>query len=222
MKALKRTAITTAIVSSLVVSTQASAELEANIAAANNYIWRGVTQTNDQAAISGGLDYSSSGFYLGGWASNVDFGNDTANDTGYELDLYGGYGGEAGNFGYDVGYIYYAYPTQSNIDFSEIYFNGSVGLFSGGIAYQIDADATDENYIYINGAVDLELTPDYGLSLYIGNYDFDADGGDYTHFGASLSKGDFAVAVDKNDRDGGDSNTQLDDPRLTVSWSKTF
>jgi uncharacterized protein (TIGR02001 family) len=48
--------------------------VSANIGAVSNYIWRGVTQTGDQAAIQGGLDYGhESGFYLGTWASNVDF-----------------------------------------------------------------------------------------------------------------------------------------------------
>lgn len=55
----------------------------ANIGAVSNYIWRGVTQTQDGPAIQGGLDYAhSSGFYLGTWASNVDF-----NDEGDPQDV---------------------------------------------------------------------------------------------------------------------------------------
>ncbi|MBK1631971.1 hypothetical protein CKO31_14750 [Thiohalocapsa halophila] len=46
----------------------------ANIGAVSNYIWRGVTQTGDQAAIQGGLDVAhESGFYAGTWASNIDW-----------------------------------------------------------------------------------------------------------------------------------------------------
>jgi hypothetical protein len=46
----------------------------ANIGAVSNYMWRGVTQTGDQAAIQGGLDVShESGFYAGTWASNIDW-----------------------------------------------------------------------------------------------------------------------------------------------------
>jgi uncharacterized protein (TIGR02001 family) len=48
--------------------------ISANIGAVSNYIWRGVTQTGDQAAVQGGFDYAhESGFYAGTWASNVDF-----------------------------------------------------------------------------------------------------------------------------------------------------
>ena len=219
MHIVHKTLLASAILAGITASGQAVAELEGNIGLASNYIWRGVTQTDDQAAISGGLDYSASGFYVGTWASNVDFG-----DGGYELDGYLGYGGEVGDFGYDVGYIYYAYPSLEDSDFSEVYVNGSYSMFSLGVAYMVDSDATDQNYIYINGAVDLEISEEYGLSLYAGQYDWDGDdvgNGDdsYVHYGASLSKGDFAFAVDKNDIDDG-GNT--DDPRVTVSWSQTF
>jgi uncharacterized protein (TIGR02001 family) len=48
--------------------------VSANIGAVSNYIWRGVTQTGDQAAIQGGLDYGHvSGFYAGTWISNIDW-----------------------------------------------------------------------------------------------------------------------------------------------------
>ena len=64
---------------------QSMAEVYANVAASSNYFWRGITQTQDGAAVSGGIDYSNdSGFYAGTWVSNVDFGSKTS----YELDLY--------------------------------------------------------------------------------------------------------------------------------------
>ena len=57
----------------------------ANIGAVSNYIWRGVTQTGDQAAIQGGIDVShESGFYAGTWASNVDWDEGGSEEvTGY-------------------------------------------------------------------------------------------------------------------------------------------
>ena len=53
----------------------AQAELSANLGVQSNYYFRGITQTDDKAAVSGGIDYAhDSGFYLGTWLSNVDFG----------------------------------------------------------------------------------------------------------------------------------------------------
>jgi hypothetical protein len=51
--------------------------VSANIGAVSNYIWRGVTQTQDGAAVQGGLDVShESGFSAGVWASNIDWNNE--------------------------------------------------------------------------------------------------------------------------------------------------
>jgi uncharacterized protein (TIGR02001 family) len=63
---------------SLLTSAPAAAQdpwsFSANIGAVSNYIWRGVTQTGDQAAVQGGLDVAhESGFYAGTWASNIDW-----------------------------------------------------------------------------------------------------------------------------------------------------
>ena len=62
-------------------------ELTANAAAQSNYIWRGLTQTVNEAAVSGGIDYATdSGFYVGTWASNVSYAADDV--YSYEHDLY--------------------------------------------------------------------------------------------------------------------------------------
>ena len=43
-----------------------------NMALHSEYIFRGYTQTHNDPALSGGIDYEhSSGLYLGLWASNV-------------------------------------------------------------------------------------------------------------------------------------------------------
>ena len=75
-----------ALSTGLLLSGSALAEVTGNIGATSNYLWRGTTQTNDAAAVQGGIDYAhDSGFYAGTWVSNVDFGDETS----YELDLYG-------------------------------------------------------------------------------------------------------------------------------------
>ncbi len=56
--------------------------ISANIGVVSNYMWRGVTQTQDGAAVQGGLDFThSSGFYAGTWASNVDFNDEGASQA---------------------------------------------------------------------------------------------------------------------------------------------
>jgi uncharacterized protein (TIGR02001 family) len=87
-----------------------------NVGLYSQYIFRGLTQTNEEPALQGGFDYAhSGGFYAGTWGSNISWLRDFGAYTGggsLELDIYGGYKGTIGktDFGYDVGLLYYWYP----------------------------------------------------------------------------------------------------------------
>lgn len=206
----------------------AQAELSANIGATSNYLWRGVSQTDDGAAISGGVDWAhDSGFYLGTWASNIDWG---VGSSGAEVDFYGGFANEIGDFGYDAGLIYYYYPDSAydDSDFSELYLSGSWKFLSGGIAYTLHGDADSDapftdGDLYYHIAAGWDVAETWNLSGTIGHYDFDAGGDfDYTHYQADLTKsagdwGDVTFTVSQADEESGD-----DDTKFLVSWSKTF
>lgn len=217
MKAIfKHTLLASAVAVSTLVGSSAFAGASVNVGVTNNYIWRGVTQTDDAAAVSGGLDYDfGNGFSLGTWTSNVDFPGSAPKDKGYELDFYGAYGAKAGLLDYSVGFTHYAYPSHDDIDFTEV--NGSLGYgpLSLGVAYTAAADNdAAEGDIYYSLSGSTEIKPGLSLGATVGNYDFDA-GGDYTHYQLSLTKGDFSFAVDDNDTSGSD-------PRVTISWSKSM
>jgi len=229
----------------------ASAELSANIGATSNYLWRGVTQTDNGAAISGGIDYTNaSGFYAGVWASNVDFvdepefndptdptDDEYENNGQAELDLYLGFAGEAGSVGYDIGLIYYAYPLaedfggdEDELDFTEIYGSLSFGPVSGGVHYTVDTEAggDDSNWYYYLGA-SFDVAPTWSVGGTVGSYDFD-DGFDYKHAQLDLSKdagdfGTFTLTVSKvfdNDEDDDGEDVYDDDALVFVSWGKSF
>ncbi|MCS5589094.1 MAG: TorF family putative porin, partial [Candidatus Thioglobus sp.] len=100
--------------------TLSAAEVEFNGALSTDYIWRGMSQTGGEAALSGGLDVTSSkhGGYVGAWASGVDF----ESEANKEVDYYFGYTDEsARGVSFDVGYISYNYPTEGELKFEEIY-----------------------------------------------------------------------------------------------------
>lgn len=81
-----------------------------NLTVANDYRFRGLSQTFRQPTVQGGIDYShASGIYLGTWMSNVS-GLSYPNGAGLEMDLYGGYKASIGDVGLDVGYLKYYYP----------------------------------------------------------------------------------------------------------------
>lgn len=94
----------------------------ANVALTTNYMFRGITQTDNGPAIQGGFDYQYApvGFYAGAWASNVELAVpnspaiQTNNRASVELDYYGGFAGALANgVGWDIGGIYYSYPGQN-------------------------------------------------------------------------------------------------------------
>lgn len=86
----------------------------ANVGIYSQYVFRGLTQTNERPAIQGGCDYAhKSGFYAGTWLSNISWFSDTnpGNSSSLEWDLYGGYKRSwAGGVATDVGYLRYEYP----------------------------------------------------------------------------------------------------------------
>ena len=215
----------------------AESPLTANINVTNNYLFRGVTQTADQAAVQGGIDYAhSSGFYAGTWLSNVSATSDTSggggnfygNNGNYEQDLYAGFGFDAGPVGLDVGYIKYMYPVDSatKADYDEIYVNASWMMLSANVSYTVskeDKSITDKNDLYYSLGAEFDIKDGLMLGLLVGKYDFDGGtASDYTHYMVSLSKADFTFAFEKNNAKEASWWTGVDDNRFTVSWGKSF
>ena len=77
-KTLLRVAVAAALVTPMAVMAQAKAPespytFTGNVGLFNQYIFRGLTQTDGKPALQGGFDYvHASGFYAGVWGSNID------------------------------------------------------------------------------------------------------------------------------------------------------
>lgn len=182
-----------------------------------DYVWRGVSQSQENAALQGSFDFShESGFYAGIWGSSVDFTpkstpplEEDGADT--EIDLYVGFSRDfADKWNYDISAIRYAYPglnrDQSTItptnprgdkrDFSYNEFIGKLTYdewLTGTVAYSYDAFAAGEDSLYTALNASYE-TPWYGISVTgeVGYYDFSNfdEGADfnYVHYGLGLAK----------------------------------
>ena len=84
-----------------------------NVGLFSEYRFRGIAQTFGKPAIQGGFDYShSSGWYAGNWNSNVNEGAGFPAGN-LEMDFYGGWKNTWGDWGLDVGAIYYYYPGSN-------------------------------------------------------------------------------------------------------------
>ncbi|MDC9724425.1 MAG: TorF family putative porin [Gammaproteobacteria bacterium] len=191
----------------------------ANVALSSEYVWRGVGQSASDPAISGGFDVGhSSGLYAGIWGSNVDFDSDAS----VELDYYAGFSGDFGDSGvsFDIGGLYYDYPSEDELNFFEVYGFVSYSFLSAGVSYSMDlfdTEAEDDLYYQLDASYDVGSI---SLAAGVGRYDYDASASeDYTNWyiGASTELAGFGLDVTYHDTnlDGSDTDTVV----FTISKS---
>ena len=187
------------------LSFPAMAGISANVSFASDSIWRGMTQTSGDPAISGGFDFESdNGFYAGIWGSNVSF----SEGAGSELDVYFGYALETeAGIGIDISYVDFTYPGDSGLDFQEI----GIGLSYGDLGFGY--------YAGQDGA------PDYmDVSYAFG--DFSVSYGDYDTYGSNIllgygfSCGDYDCGLAYSDFSGDEDG--MDEDALVFSVSASF
>jgi uncharacterized protein (TIGR02001 family) len=90
----------------------ADTTLAFNVGAVSDYRYRGISQSQLEPAIQGGVDLGlPQGFYVGAWASTIKWIDAWGGDADVEVDLYGGWKGEVGaGLTLDVGALRYQYP----------------------------------------------------------------------------------------------------------------
>lgn len=212
-------ALATAMTAGLAATTTQAADIEvsASAAVANMYLWRGINlgsageTGNGVPAISGDLSVGVAGAYAGVWTSSGDA------EYGQEYDLYLGYGGETGDFSYDLSIWSYNYSDGGATD-ETFTRNSEVILGMGfmgaevGIYKQVGSDVDNDNMYYSLG---------YGISSFsglVGYTDVGARGGDYTHLDLTYAYNDnisFTVSkIIDVETDGLD-----EDPKVVVSYS---
>jgi uncharacterized protein (TIGR02001 family) len=169
-------------------SNAAFAQITANATMTNNYIWRGLTQSINQAAVQGGLDWASdSGFYAGTWASNVEYA--PGDPYSYEHDIYFGFSG-GDDITYDIGWLYYNYDSAANIDFSEIYGTIGIGGFSATAYILASTEAEEADYESAFGVTDADFG--FGKAYYLSfDYEFETASGLGIALHAGHHDGDF-------------------------------
>jgi len=208
-------------------------EWSANVGFSNNYIWRGLTQTINEGAISGGIDYANeSGFYIGTWASNVSYASDDV--YSYEHDIYGGFSGETGGVAWDIGYLYFNYDDEAQFDFGELYGSIGIGGFTLGINILADTEADEgpgqdfgfgeATYTYADYVV--EISDGLELGFHIGRHEgdfaeaFNGVPGSYVDYNISLSKNGFSFMITDTDLDDvGPDALDNDEIKFVVSYS---
>ena len=171
---------------SLPVTTSFAMESSAHAALTSNYVFRGLSSSNNGVAVQGGYDAKQSkedkGWFAGAFASTVG----DQGDKGLEIDGYGGWKGSFNQtLGYEVGAVLYKY-TDSNFanDATEVYAGVNyetayMKIFSGKM------DSGGGSYNYIDLGATFIVMKDIDLNVHYGRYS--SSGLDYNDLAASMS-----------------------------------
>jgi uncharacterized protein (TIGR02001 family) len=183
-----------------------------NIGAVTDYRYRGISQSKLHPAVQGGIDYAQGPFYVGTWASTIDWVKDAGKAVGadsgnapVEWDLYGGTKGDIikDSLSYDVGVLAYVYLGQkfhniglANPDTGEFYGALTYGVFTGKVSVSATnlfgvPKSKGSQYYDLSANFDLgsgfTLTPDVGYQNITGSVS-KAAGLSYTDYSATLGK----------------------------------
>jgi uncharacterized protein (TIGR02001 family) len=207
----------------------ANAEISSSWTATSDYSFRSFSQTATDPALQGSLDYAhESGWYIGGWASNIDFGPGI--DADIEFDVYTGFSGETeAGLGWDAGIVYYTYPSESDLNFFEIYTGLSYGMFSGKLWYSDEfAGEGGDSAFYIEAGMDIPVAESgFTVSLHAGysGGDFwdDVEYVDYS-VGVGYTLGNFDLGLTYVDQDGDEITGDVfnNEGRVIFAVSTTF
>lgn len=201
----------------VVYAEASSAEWGGSMTLVSDYRARGISQSGEQPAVQGWIEYShDSGFYAGWWGSNLDYyrsGDPFDNEERVEHDLYVGYFKQLSeHLSYDFTYYEYFLPgTKSDVDFSEISLGADYRNLRAVYWHTNDTFNTGEDYRYIEAGYKLALPMNFGLTFHAG-YSF-GNALDLAVFGFH-EYFDYSLTVDKSiaglDLSVGYSDTNID------------
>lgn len=194
MKVMKRlmgvAALATAATTAFASAANAEVTFTGNVALTSDYVFRGISQTQSDPAIQGGMDATTGIFYAGVWGSSLDFGSigGLAVDSGFELDLYAGVRPVFGPVTFDIGVIGYLYPGSDldflgvgDVNYWEIKAGASIapveGLTIGGALYyspEFTLGGGDSLYAELNAAY--TINEHIAVSGALGNQSVDTAG----------------------------------------------
>ncbi|HEY0504789.1 MAG TPA: TorF family putative porin [Lysobacter sp.] len=152
-----------------------AAELTGNAALTSDYVWRGTTQTQGDAAVQAGFKLAgASGFYGSVWGSNVEFAPDTHASS--ELDFTVGWAGELSpDWALDVNVLRYQYPSTT-VDLNWTELNGTLtyaGNYWLSMGWSPEALGSDEGGVYTQLGARFPIDDAFRIEAAAGYYALD-------------------------------------------------
>ena len=202
----------------------AQPEVSANVGVVTDYRYRGVSLSDRDPALQGGVDVEfESGWSFGTWASTIDEGP----GEGVEVDIYGGYSTSVAGFDLSITGLAYLYPASEFTDYVEV--TGSVGHTIGPVTAELQIAYAPEVFdnpvdnLYLGAQIEvavpttpltLRLRGGYEDGFYDSKWDWEA--------GLSYTRGFFTVSASYVDTDSGDVLGRIAEGGFVGTLQATF
>ena len=194
-----------------------------NAGVVTDYRYRGITQSRNEAAVQGGVDYAhKSGFYVGAWASTIKWIADYSYDVStrqksgtdisgnVELDVYGGYKFDlTKDMSMDVGFLRYQYVGNTlemtggrsravfgDANTNEVYTAITMGPITAKYSYSLGdlfGYIDSKGSGYLDLSANFEVIPSWTVTPHFGRQTVN-----YTVQGVNASYNDMSLTVTKD------------------------
>jgi uncharacterized protein (TIGR02001 family) len=173
--------------------------LTGNFDITTNYVFRGISNSNNNPAFQGGLTYTflTTGIYLNVWGSNVDFVDPQGFQATVEADTIIGIANNINDdWSYNVNFNRYNYPKASAANYNEVIAALTYKIFTLTVADSLNVYGVHENGLYYNGLINVPLPQKY---VHFSDLSAEASYGHYSlpRSAGLLSYNDYMIGLDK-------------------------
>jgi len=205
--------------------------LTGSLAFTTDYVFRGVSQSENLPAVQGGLTYTLPfGFYLNLWGSNVKF---TGSDATVEFDTVAGIGGDLlEEIKYDINFARYTYPRARDLNYNELNTLFNYKFLQFAFSYSANAYDTHKTGLYYNGGINYDIPSKYALGVenvnilaLFGHYSLPRAGGNsYNDYIIALSKAvkKYTFTLQWTDTNGRQKNPPYDSGIVAATIAAEF
>lgn len=152
----------------VVTTEEATSPVSGTMALASNYMWRGISLSDNLPAVQGGLTYTflKTGIYLNLWGSNVKFPDINGNNATVELDTVIGIANELGDyFSYDLSAARYFYPGARGVAYNEFLTRWGFYFLTAELDYTSNVFNLHSSGTYYNVGFNYDIPCKYTFSI---------------------------------------------------------
>lgn len=133
----------------------------------SNYMFRGISLSEDNPAIQGGLTYTFPvGLYFNLWGSNAHYSAPDGKLVSSEFDTIAGWQGSfLTDFSYNVNFARYNYPGARKANYNEANSLWTYKIFTLGLSYSANYSGTHASGTYVNGTINYDVPAKYVLGI---------------------------------------------------------